>query len=82
MPLLIRKYPRNLIDIETYQNKIYFVKEDGVITIATISLDLRTITLNKKITTQIPKLAEGNLIILPNTTDGSKKGFGILITSK
>jgi hypothetical protein len=82
MPLLIRKYPRNLIDIETYQNKIYFVKEDGVITIATISLDLRTITVNKKITTQIPKLAEGNLIILPNTTDGSKKGFGILITSK
>lgn len=82
MPLLARKYPRNLIDIETYQNKIYFVKEDGVITIATISLDLRTITVNKKITTQISKLAEGNLIILPNTTDGSKKGFGILITSK
>jgi hypothetical protein len=39
----LRKYPRNLIDIELYQNRVYYAREDGTIKVMTFSSDLKTV---------------------------------------
>lgn len=69
-----------MIDVEVFNKKIYYVKEDGTITIAEIADDLSKIVAKKRIKTEENKLAEGNIVILPDATDGQKVGFGIFIT--
>ena len=69
-----------MIDIETYQNRVYYVREDGTIKIAYLSSDLKVIQDTKSFQTEEKKISEGIIVILPELSFDGKKGYGVFVT--
>ena len=67
------QFPRNLIDIALYENRLYYVLGDGQLKVNAIDSAFKKINDVAAHKTSEANIAKGNIVILPNAS------FGIFI---
>ena len=68
-----------MIDVATYENYVYYVREDGVIKITKMDENSKISEL-RLIKTSENEVNYGNFVVLPNATQGGVKGLGVFLT--
>lgn len=71
--LSCRKYPRSLIDIAYYENKAYYILENGEIHVVKIGANYRSIKEAGTYQSSESNVNKGNFVLLANS------GYGVFI---